>query len=155
MLFNRYVVFSAHIEKLYKNMQKVKTDRMNRLGLRSTDVSVLIMASRHPNGLTVTELATECGVDKAVVSRAAHILLLQGYMTYANNILCNYRKKIKLTEKGTATVKAISHLAEEAVSEVSQDISQNDLDIFYRTLEKITQNISRLTGAKEAGEKPT
>ena len=155
MLFDRYVAFSAYIEKLYKDLQKVKTDRMNRFGLKSTDVSVLIMASRHPDGLTVTELATECGVDKAVVSRAAHILLLQGYMTHANNILCNYRKKIKLTEKGMATVETISHLAEQAVSEVSHDISPNDLDTFYRTLEKITQNISRLTGAKQAGEELT
>ena len=155
MLFDRYVVFSTYIEKLYKDIQKVKTERMNRLGLRSTDVSVLIMASRHPDGLTVTELAAECGVDKAVVSRATHILLLQGYMTYTNNILRNYRKKIKLTEKGIATVESISQLAEQAVSEVSQDISQSDLDNFYRTLEKITQNISRLTGTNKTGEEAT
>ena len=155
MLFDRYVAFSTYIEKLYKDIQKVKTERMNRFGLRSTDVSVLIMAARHPDGLTVTELASECGVDKAVVSRAMHTLLLQGYMTYANNILCNYRKKIKLTEKGNAIVDAISHLAEQAVSEVSRDIPQGDLDNFYRTLEKITQNINRLTGAVKTGEEPT
>jgi DNA-binding MarR family transcriptional regulator len=155
MLFDRYVTFSTYIEKLYKDIQKVKTDRMNRFGLRSTDVSVMIMASRHPDGLTVTELASECGVDKAVVSRAMHSLLLQGYMTYTNNILRNYRKKIKLTEKGMATVDTISHLAEQAVSEVSRDISQSDLDIFYRTLEKITKNLNSLTGARKTGEEPT
>ena len=118
MLFDRYVVFSTYIEKLYKDIQKVKTERMNRFGLRSTDVSVLIMASRHPDGLTVTELATECGVDKA-------------------------------------TVESISQLAEQAVSEVSQGISQSDLDNFYRTLEKITQNISRLIGTNKTGEEAT
>jgi DNA-binding MarR family transcriptional regulator len=155
MLFDRYVAFSTYIEKLYKDIQKVKTDRMNRFGLRSTDVSVMIMASRHPDGLTVTELASECGVDKAVVSRAMHSLLLQGYMTYTINILRNYRKKIKLTEKGMATVDTISHLAEQAVSEVSRDISQSDLDIFYRTLEKITKNLNSLTGARKTGEEPT
>lgn len=155
MLFDRYVTFSTYIEKLYKDIQKVKTDRMNRFGLRSTDVSVMIMASRHPDGLTVTELASECGVDKAVVSRAMHSLLLQGYMTYTNNILRNYRKKIKLTEKGMATVDTISHLAEQAVSEVSRDISQSDLDIFYRTLEKITKNLNSLTGARKTGEELT
>ena len=155
MLFDRYVAFSTYIEKLYKDIQKVKAERMNRFGLRSTDVSVLIMASRHPDGLTVTELAGECGVDKAVVSRAMHSLLLQGYMTYANNILRNYRKKIRLTEKGMAVVDAISHLAEQAVSEVSQDIPQADLDTFYRTLEKITQNINRLTGIRKTGEELT
>ena len=155
MLFDRYVAFSTYIEKLYKDIQKVKTDRMNRFGLRGTDVSVLIMASRHPEGLTVTELACECGVDKAVVSRAMRTLLLQGYMTYASNLLHNYRKKIKLTEKGLATVDAISHLAEQAVSEVSRDISQSDLDNFYRTLEQITQNLNRLTGTRKTGEEPT
>ena len=57
-----------------------------------------------------------------------------------------------LTEKGHTTALAISHLAEQAVSEVSQDIPQGDLDAFYRTLDKITQNISRLTGTRKAGE---
>lgn len=155
MLFDRYVAFSTYIEKLYKDIQKVKTDRMNRFGLRSTDVSVLIMASRHPDGLTVTELANECGVDKAVVSRAMHTLLMQGYMTSANNILRNYRKKIKLTEKGMATVATISQLAEQAVSEVSRDIPQSDLDNFYKTLKKITQNLNRLTGVRTTGEEAT
>jgi hypothetical protein len=69
--------------------------------------------------------------------------------------LRNYRKKIKLTEKGMATVDTISHLAEQAVSEVSRDISQSDLDIFYRTLEKITKNLNSLTGARKTGEEPT
>ena len=155
MLFDRYVAFSTKIEKIYKDIQKVKTERMTRFGLKSTDVSVLIMAARHPDGLTVTELASECGVDKAVVSRATRILLLQGYMTAANNAICNYRKKIMLTEKGQNTVLAISQLAEQAVSEVSQDISQGELDAFYRTLEKITNNLSRLTGTRKAGEELT
>jgi hypothetical protein len=53
------------------------------------------------------------------------------------------------------TVETISQLAEQAVSEVSQDISQSDLDNFYRTLEKITHNISRLSGTKRAGEEVT
>lgn len=155
MLFDRYVAFSTKIEKIYKDIQKVKTERMTRFGLKSTDVSVLIMAARHPDGLTVTELAAECGVDKAVVSRATRMLLLQGYMTAANNAICNYRKKIMLTEKGHTTALAISRLAEQAVSEVSQDIPQGDLDAFYRTLEKITQNLSRLTGTRKAGEELT
>ena len=155
MLFDRYVAFSAYIEKIHKDIQKVKTDRMNRYGLRSTDVTVLIMTARHPDGLTVTELANECGVDKAVVSRAAHILQSQGYMVSSNTVLCNYRKKIKLTEKGFSTVSEISQLAAQAVNEVSHDIPQGDIDIFYRTLEKITQNLGRLTGTPKTGEEMT
>ncbi len=155
MLFDRYVAFCGHIEKIYKDIQKVKTDKMNRFGLRSTDVTVLIMAARHPDGLTVTELSTECGVDKAVVSRSARLLLAHGYMMAANNAICNYRKKIKLTEKGLLVAGEISHLAEEAVSEVSQDIPQGELDNFYRTLDKITQNLGRLTGVGKTGEKLT
>lgn len=155
MLFDRYVAFSAHIEKIYKDIQKVKTERMTRLGLKSTDVSVLIMAARHTNGLTVTELATECNVDKAVVSRATHLLLAQGYMTYVGNTKIKYRKKIMLTDKGHMTANIISELAVQAVSEVSHDIPQDDIDSFYRTLEKITQNLSRLTGANHLGEEST
>lgn len=155
MLFDRYVAFSAYIEKIYKDIQKVKTKKMNRFGLKSTDVTVLIMAARHPEGLTVTELAVECGVDKAVVSRAAQMLLSEGYMTSVNNAISNYRKKIMLTEKGHQTASEISNLAAQAVNEVSRDIPQSDIDTFYRTLEKITENISRLTGAKSKGEELT
>lgn len=155
MLFDRYVTFSSYIEKIYKDIQKVKSDKMNRFGLKCTDVTMLLMAARHPDGLTVTELASECGVDKAVISRAIRDLLAQEYMAYAGNTIRNYRKKIKLTEKGFTTATEISHLAEQAVSEVSKDIPQGELDAFYRTLEKITENIGRLTGVKKTGDNLT
>lgn len=155
MLFDRYVTFSAHIEKIYKDIQKIKSYRMNSFGLKGTDVTVVIMAAKHPEGVTVTELATECQVDKAVVSRAVRLLIEQGEMAYADQKLHNYRKKIKLTEKGMATANAVSDLATQAVREVSNDISQEDLDNFYRTLNKITKNLNRLTGIKHLGEETT
>ena len=155
MLFDRYMVFSAYIERIYKDVQKIKAHRMNRFGLKGTDVTVMIMASRHPEGATVTELASECQVDKAVVSRATQFLLAQGYMESLHETERNYRKKLKLTRKGYETAIAVSELAAQAVSAVSDDIPQEDLDAFYRTLEKITRNISHLTGTKSLGEEST
>ena len=149
MLFDRYIAFSAYIERIYKDVQKIKAHRMNRFGLKGTDVT---MAARHPEGATVTELANECQVDKAVVSRATHFLLAYGYMESAGRAERNYRKKLRLTPKGHETALAVSELAAQAVSAVSGDIPQEDIDTFYRTLEKITQNISRMTDAKNIGE---
>jgi len=155
MLFDRYVAFSAYIERIYKDVQKIKAHRMTRFGLKGTDVTVMIMAARHPEGATVTELANECQVDKAVVSRATHFLLAQGYMESLDGTGRSYRKKLKLTQKGYETAIAVSELAAQAVSAVSDDIPKEDIDAFYRTLEKITQNISRLTGTRNLGEKST
>ena len=155
MLFDRYVAFSAYIERIHKDIQKIKTHRMNRLGLKGSDVTVLIMAARHPDGATVTELASECQVDKAVVSRATHVLIEQGYMESIDNRKPNYRKKLRLTAKGEEASATVSDLAAQAVNDVSDDISKEDLDAFYKTLEKITQNISRLTGTKNLGEEST
>ncbi len=155
MLFDRYVAFSAYIEQIHKDIQKIKTRRMNRLGLKGSDVTVLIMAARHPEGATVTELAYECQVDKAVVSRATHLLIEQGYMESIDNKKPNYRKKLRLTAKGEEANATVSDLAAQAVSDVSADIPQEDIDAFYRTLAIITQNLSRLTGIKHRGEEST
>jgi DNA-binding MarR family transcriptional regulator len=155
MLFDRYVAFSAYIERLYKDVQKIKAHRMNRFGLKGTDVTVMIMAARHPEGATVTELANECQVDKAVVSRATHFLMEQGYMEALDKTERSYRKKLKLTEKGCETAIAVSELAAQAVSAVSDEIPTEEIDALYRTLEKIAQNISRLTGANNVGEEST
>lgn len=155
MLFDRYVAFSAYIERIYKDIQKIKTARMNRLGLKGSDVTVLIMAARHPEGATVTELANECQVDKAVVSRATHLLIEQGYMESISNRMQNYRKKLRLTTKGEEAAEIVSNLAIQAVSAVSDEIPQEDIDTFYRTLEKITQNLNQLTHIRNRGEEPT
>ena len=155
MLFDRYVAFSAYIEKIYKDIQKIKTHRMNRLGLKGSDVTVLIMAARHPEGATVTELANECQVDKAVVSRATHLLMDQGYMEAADQANQNYRKKLRLTAKGVEAAATVSDLAAQAVNDVSEDITQEDIDALYRTLEIISQNLSRLTGMRNRGEEST
>ena len=150
MLFERYITFTSHIEKIHKEIQKIKTHHMREFGLKSSDFSVMVMASRHPDGATVTELAAACQVDKAVISRAVRHLISKNYMEFAEqDHHINYRQKLRLTEKGSTTVAIIMGITEDAMSEVNHDIPKEDIDDFYRTLSRISQNLDRLTGRKK------
>lgn len=150
MLFERYITFTTYIEKIHKEIQKIKTRHMREFGLKSSDFSVMVMASRHPDGATVTELAAACQVDKAVISRAVRHLISKNYMEFAEqDHRVNYRQKLRLTPKGDTTVAIITGITEEAMSEVSHDIPQKDIDDFYHTLGLISQNLDRLTGRKK------
>ena len=150
MLFERYITFASYIERIHKEIQKIKTRHMREFGLKSSDFSVMVMASRHPDGATVTELATACQVDKAVISRAVRHLISKNYMEFAEqDHHINYRQKLRLTEKGATTVAVIMGITEEAMSEVSHDIPQQDIDDFYRILSQISQNLDRLTGRRK------
>lgn len=150
MLFERYITFTSYIDRIHKEIQKIKTRHMREFGLKSSDFSVMVMASRRPDGATVTELAAACQVDKAAISRAVRHLITKNYMEFAEqDHRVNYRQKLRLTEKGTTTVAVIMGIAEEAMSEVSRDIPQEDIEDFYRTLGSITNNLDRLTGRKK------
>lgn len=149
MLFDRYMTFASYIERIHKEIGKIKTRHMREFGLKSSDFSVMVIAARHEDGATATELAAECQVDKAVISRAVRHLQAKGYMeSLEQDQPVHYRQKLKLTEKGFTTVSIIMGITEDAVSEVSRDISQGDIEEFYRTLGRISKNLDRLTGRK-------
>ena len=140
---DRYITFSISIEQIAKNLQKLKNDRMAIFGLRSVHVTCLVRLGQSPKGMTGADLAETCGVDKSLISRVIGELEEKNYICYEESDK-KYRRKIFLTERGTDVLNEVRTLVGEAVDAVRGDVSDEDLECFYRILNYFDQNICAL-----------
>ena len=60
---------SAALYRGRRRLQRAKAENVRGYGLRSVHVSCLLALYEHEEGLTGTELAAVCGVDRAQISR--------------------------------------------------------------------------------------
>ncbi len=137
----RYILFTRSVEDAYKIIQKIKADHMSRLGFRSTDTTLIFMLGIHEDGLTATELAAKCNVDKAVISRAVKALCESGAVKYASDGKKNYRSRLCLGEKGKELFASLAPIAAEATLAANNGIPTEELKIFYKTLDSLNRNL--------------
>lgn len=98
-----------------------------------------------PEGLTVTELCTLCGKDKADVSRMMGILESKGLVTKEGTNQKLYRGVFKLTEDGKAAAEHVNKRASRAVEIAGKDLTEENRTIFYESLESIVANLRVLS----------
>jgi DNA-binding MarR family transcriptional regulator len=140
---DRYITFSISIEQIAKNLQKLKNERMADFGLRSVHVTCLVRLGKAPDGLTGAELSECCEVDKSLISRVIGELEEKGYVRYEE---CGkkYRRKIYLTEQGQQVLNDVLQILFDTVDTVRGDVSEAELEVFYRVLNHFDQNICHL-----------
>ena len=138
--FNRFILFSGYIEQSYKSIQKIKAQCMGAFGLRSTDAMCIVVLSMHEEGLTATELAAQCKVDKAVISRSVKTLLEVGAIKYAGEKR-NYRSRLTLTSHGKEIAQSMSDMAKDAVLAVSDGVEPDQLREFYKAFGIMNHNL--------------
>ena len=112
-------------------------------GLRSVHVTCLVRLGQSRKGLTCVELAETCGVDKSLISRVLGELEEKEYIFYEESDK-KYRRRIFLTESGRVVLKEVQKLLETAVDEVRGDVSDEELECFYRVLNYFDRNICGL-----------
>ena len=76
----RFETFTVLINRISRNIRKLKIQKMAAYNLRSAHISCLYYLYRH-NGATATELCERCEEDKATISRALDYLETSGYIT--------------------------------------------------------------------------
>ena len=140
---DRYTMFSITIEQVAKNLQKLKNERMEKFGLRSVHVTCLVRLGRAKDGLTGAELTECCEVDKSLISRVLSELEEKEYICY-EKCAKKYRRKIYLTESGQHIFEEIQGMLSEAVTAVRGDLSDEDVETFYRVLHSFDCNICTL-----------
>lgn len=138
-MITRFEQFTTTITQIYKNLQKVKMQEVADLELRGTHVMCLFQLNRHPEGLTVTQLSNLCGEDKAATSRTVSDLIKKGLVT--NEQEKKYRVPIRLTAKGENIANQIDKQATQAVEAVGQGLTDEEREIFYKSLTIISENL--------------
>lgn len=146
-MIQRFVQFTAVISSIYKSIQKVERQEMERFGLRGPHVQCLVAVSRHPEGIAAARLCEICEKDKASVSRSVTALEEKGLLRREPG----YRGKLTLTPQGQEVTACICRTAQNVVEAVSLDFDEEQRAAFYGALERVADNLQNMCieGASE------
>lgn len=140
------------ISTVYKKIQKIKKLSMNELGLKGVHVMCIYYLYTNSEGLTASELCDKCREDKAGISRILADLERSGMIQYHSPAQegRRYRAKAILTDKGHAYGSQVNDLIRAAAEAGGSGLTQADIEIFYRVLHHISDNLEELLMNLEA-----
>lgn len=138
----RFEIFTVLINRISRNIRKIKNYEMAEYGLRSAHISCLYYLYR-TKSLIATELCERCEEDKATISRALDYLEKNGYITCVTKNAKRYKSPLVLTEKGILLGKQITDKIDQALDEIdiSAGLTDEERVIFYRCLSVISHNL--------------
>ena len=146
---DRFDRFNLLTSGAIKSIQKLKVMGMLPFGLTGAHTMCLRHLYNYPDGITRTKLVRLCDIDKAQVSRIINDLCSKGYVIETENDNINYRKRLKLTPMGKDTTEEINRKVLRVNEFVSADIPEEQLAIFYETLNTICENLKAAETALE------
>ena len=136
----RFETFTVLVNKISRNIRKIKNQEMSEYHLRSSHISCryYLYLSR---GLTATDLCERCGEDKATISRSLDYLEKNDYLICESKSVKRYKSPLFLTEKGMEIGKKIADKIETVLEEVSVVLTEEERVAFYRSLTLISDNL--------------
>ena len=145
----RFETFTILINRINRNVRKIKNKEMAEYGLKSIHVSCLHYLGRQ-EGLSPTQLSEECEEDKAAVSRALDYLESQGFVETRPQSDKRYKCPIVLTDKGRRANTLINSKIEAVLTEVNDSLTEEERELFYRSLSAISNKLDEIS--QEAGK---
>lgn len=139
---DRFVDFSNLLYSAGKSLHRIKTRGMESYGLGSTHPFCLRALYAHSEGMTRTQLATACSVDKAQISRLVSELVELGYVTEASKG-AGYRKKVVLTDRGRTVAEDMDAKVNRVLEYVSGEIPYEEIEQMYKTMSRICENLKK------------
>ena len=144
---DRFETFTVLINRISRNIRKIKNQEMAEYNLRSAHVSCLYFIFKAQN-ITATELCEKCEEDKATISRALDYLEKNGFIICESKSVKRYKTPLALTEKGTVVGKKIADKIDGVLDNVGVGLSDNELKEFYRYLTIINDIIDGIANQK-------
>ena len=116
--------------------------RVKEIGLHRTQHIILMSLARQERIPSQKELAERLDITPAAVTGALKSIEECGYIKRTLGQDTRYNE-IEITEKGRALVNLTRQMFSEADAQVFEGLTEEDLDLFVSTLEKIQTNIER------------
>lgn len=136
----RFETFTVLINRISRNIRKIKNQEMADYNLRSAHVSCLYYLYTE-KGLTATALCERCEEDKATISRALEFLEDNGYLTCASKGAKRYKSPLILTEKGTEVGQKIADKIGMVLDEISTGLTEEERRTLYRSLSIVSDSL--------------
>ena len=138
----RFEKFTMQLSKLEKSVQKMKTDGMGQFGLKGADTLCLYQLAEGES-LTFAEIAQRCELDGALVSRTLRGLVDKG-MVERSGDPGRYKACYSLTRQGEERWLRIREIIAQVQQEADRGISEQELTVFYRVLDRLNANFARM-----------
>ena len=135
-MFERFETFTVLINRISRNIRKIKNQEMAAYGLRSIHVSCLYYL-RTDDGLTAKDLCDRCAEDKATISRALDFLEQEGYLVNPKR----YKGPLTLTDKGVAVGDEIAGKIAAVLDAISDGLTAEERAAFYRSLAIVSDSL--------------
>ena len=139
-MVERFETFTILLNRINRNIRKIKNSEMANYDLRSPHISCLYYLYV-TEGLTSKDLCERCEEDKATISRSLDYLEKNGYLICKSDSKKRYNSPFELTEKGKEAGKRIADKISFVLDEMSCGFSEEDRHVFYRCLNIISENI--------------
>ena len=139
----RFETFTVLINRISRNIRKIKNQEMAEYQLRSAHVSCLYYIYL-TNGITATELCDKCEEDKATISRSIDYLEKNGYIACQSRKAKRYKAPLVLTEKGEIAGKRIADRVKGVLDEIDDEMTAGERENFYKCLSKISDSLDAL-----------
>lgn len=143
----RFETFTVLINKISRNIRKIKNQEMAEYNLKSSHISCLYYLYVL-EGLTATDLCEKCGEDKATISRSLDYLEKNGYLTCESQNTKRYKSPLLLTEQGMEIGKKIADKIDGVLEEVSVVLTEEERVAFYRSLTIISDSLEMISQKK-------
>ena len=140
----RFETFTVLINRISRNVRKIKNQEMAEYNLRSAHVSCLYYLFVS-NGATATELCERCEEDKATISRALDYLETNGFLTCETKCAKRYKSLLVLTEKGNEVGKRIADKIDGVLDKISDALTEEERLAFYRSLSVISEGLETVS----------
>lgn len=142
---NRFEIFTVLINRINRNIHKIKKNEMMGYKLNAVHISCLYYLYVL-DGLTATDLCEKCEEDKATISRAIEFLETNGYLVCEIKTGKRYKTPFKLTERGISTGEKIFEKVNKVLDDVSIGLTNDERKAFYRYLSIISDNLDAIAG---------
>ena len=142
-MLERFETFTVLINRISRNIRKIKNQEMAEYGLRSAHVSCLYYLYLS-QGLTATDLCEKCEEDKATISRALDYLEQNGYLVCPSIGTKRYKSPLLLTDKGTQVGARIAEKIDCVLAQISEGLSDEERNEFYRCLFVISNSLEKV-----------
>ena len=144
----RFETFTVLINRISRNIRKIKNQEMAAYNLRSAHISCLYYLYS-AESMTATDLCERCEEDKATISRALDYLETNGYLFCEAKSAKRYKTPLMLTEKGFAVAKEIAEKIDGVLDEISVNLTEEERIAFYRSLKIISDSLEAVFKNRE------
>ncbi len=144
----RFETFTVLINRIGRNIRKIKNQEMAEYNLRSAHVSCLYYLYSC-KGATATDLCERCEEDKATISRALDYLETNGFLTCESKNTKRYKSRLLLTDKGNEVGKKIADKINGILDAIGGELTDEERTAFYRSLSIISEILDSVSKSCE------